>query len=997
MRNTVFIIISLFLFAGCSSFSAPPATNDTGYTEDANNSQGDTKADVSDTIFSGEDVLARDIQVKCTTDTDCQGVDMTTGPCQEWVCQEGKCVTEAVAKGTECTPRTPEGLDPGCIGGTCDEQGKCLLRIKDGTACDDKDSCTNNDVCSNGVCKGNAKACLDDGNDCTSEACDPATGKCTSTKLGKKNPCNDGNSCSKGDYCEDGKCISGQNDCACTTDDDCTQYDDGNLCNGVLKCKDNGNGKKVCRVDPTTVKTCDTSGDDQCYQTRCAPGTGKCTPVVLAGQACDDNDKCTHTDECLSNGTCKGTAVQCPDDGNDCTSGACDTATGECKTEKLTGTLCTLDDKCRINEKCVAGTCKGESKPCDDGNPCTSDSCDSGKGCINSVSEGKDCDDKNACTSGEKCQADGSCGGGSSTCECTIDADCLSHDTDLCDGIMKCRAQTDGTKKCVNDPSTAVTCDTSDDDDCNHTVCVPATGKCVAQEVAAGTYCDDHDVCTINTTCGNGTCRGGTLVKDCCHSDTDCNDGNVCTVDSCTVTTGKCIHDSRIKNIDKCGTSTDGISKVCWYGKCLTGNSKDISPFSFGKITNASFTGIGAYGTRRFATAARREENVDCHFVGSTFVCNPNGTWTDHGLVYEIKGANATAITDSGLNGQTGNMSKDSDGNYIFPTTAMSAPIADIAYNMVVGWKGAVGLLDFSKSTPKLDWTNAAATALSSLAPGKLASVWHGLWNDGKLFCGSYTHNYLITGTKGHDKFMALCKNTKKCSGDITNGCSCQRATWSCSSIKWDLNTSLVTTATGYSTAMDYAMFAFRGSEVSGMTVASGYTKWNNNFWESFAKVGRITNLSTTTLGSGATNAIGDLIQDVVAVTDRTGLLVTSHHWFWYNSNSKTPVINVTPRAGDDCRFYKAFEYDRQVLVVGVCTVVSGKPPYQLTSTVTDLYYADCAKRWPGAAKVKILTVISEFGTIKTTQGRAVSASNTDLTIVGGNQVDKINITAFLQ
>lgn len=53
-----------------------------------------------------------------------------------------------------------------------------------------------------------------------------------------------------------------------------------------------------------------------------------------------------------------------------------------------------------------------EGVDCDDGDPCTDDSCDdSARACFHAPVPGLSCDDGNACTTGDTCQADGSCAG----------------------------------------------------------------------------------------------------------------------------------------------------------------------------------------------------------------------------------------------------------------------------------------------------------------------------------------------------------------------------------------------------------------------------------------------------------------------------------------------------------------------------------------------------------------------------------------------------------
>jgi hypothetical protein len=160
---------------------------------------------------------------------------------------------------------------------------------------------------------------------------------------------------------------------------------------------------------------------------------------------------------------CNG-AASC-DDGNDCTSDVCKGKTG-CVHSPLDGTPCDADGSvCTTGDSCQAGVCTaGKTKDCDDQHPCTDDSCDKAKGCVNTPNSGA-CSDGNACTSGD------SCGGG----------------------------------KCVGQ---AVACD--DGNPCTVDGCSPQAG-CTAAAMADGTPCGAASTCkagacaAVAPVCGVGT------------------------------------------------------------------------------------------------------------------------------------------------------------------------------------------------------------------------------------------------------------------------------------------------------------------------------------------------------------------------------------------------------------------------------------------------------------------------------------------------------------
>jgi hypothetical protein len=120
-----------------------------------------------------------------------------------------------------------------------------------------------------------------------------------------------------------------------------------------------------------------------------------------------------------------------------------------------------------VNDHCSAGQCVGDAGlACDDHNPCTQDICLSPSGvCQNPIRTG-DCDDGNQCTQGDYCY-NGQCRPGS---------------------LRQC-----------NDGSS-----------CTYDYCDAAQGGCVFDSVRQnGASCDDDDGCTINDTCGGGTCNSG--------------------------------------------------------------------------------------------------------------------------------------------------------------------------------------------------------------------------------------------------------------------------------------------------------------------------------------------------------------------------------------------------------------------------------------------------------------------------------------------------------
>jgi len=156
------------------------------------------------------------------------------------VCNDGNaCTTDTCDTTTGCvfTP-IPCPLPDQChlLPGTCDPtSGVCSYPSKpNGTPCDDHNLCTKKDTCQAGICTGSKPIFCDDDDDhnpCTTDTCNPATGKCLHTTKSSGSSCN-------GDTCACGKCVGTPKNC-----------DDG----------------KPCTKDS------------------CNPGTGKCINTPIKG------------------------------------------------------------------------------------------------------------------------------------------------------------------------------------------------------------------------------------------------------------------------------------------------------------------------------------------------------------------------------------------------------------------------------------------------------------------------------------------------------------------------------------------------------------------------------------------------------------------------------------------------------------------------------------------------------------------------------------------
>ena len=458
--------------------------------------------------------------------------------------------------GALCKAGAAKGCDDkeSCTVDSCDKStGKCVFNGTPmaGAVCDaDGSVCTVGDACKAGKCAaGSAKKC-DDSNACTKDGCDTMKG-CVHADV--TTPCDDGDACTPVDTCKTGKCVPGKSVCLCKSDGDCV--DDGDMCNGVPKCVQQG-AATVCQIDLASAVTCDTSSDTACKKATCAPKSGKCG-VKLAGDgaSCEDGSYCTKSDACKSGSCASGTVVAC-NDGNVCTADTCDPTKG-CVFKVVDGQPCDADGSvCTQGDVCVGSSCApGKKLQCEDGTACAKISCDPTKGCVTTPLKGN-CDDGDPCTFGDVC-SNGSCSSGLNKCACKQDGDC-KDDGDLCNGVAMCDTSA-APYVCKVKPGSVVSCDTASDGLCKKTACVSGTGKCATTLAAVGVSCVDGDACTSGDACVAGACAAGKKLA--------CDDGNVCTADSCDKVKG-CVFKVVAGGAHACYS---GPAKTVGVGLCLAG------------------------------------------------------------------------------------------------------------------------------------------------------------------------------------------------------------------------------------------------------------------------------------------------------------------------------------------------------------------------------------------------------------------------------------------
>ena len=158
-----------------------------------------------------------------------------------------------------------------------------------------------------------------------------------------------------------------------------------------------------------------------------------------------------------------------------------------------------------IDNNCDDSTDEGVDSLCNDGNPCTDDTCGGQQGC-QYTNNADPCDDGFFCTESDICSG-GSCGGQAKSCD-----DGVGCTDDNCD---------EANDQCIN---------TADNANCDD-----------------GQWCNGAETCDPVNDCQSGTAP-------------DCSDGIACTDDSCDEVNDQCINTA---NNAKCGDDNTCTDDIC--------------------------------------------------------------------------------------------------------------------------------------------------------------------------------------------------------------------------------------------------------------------------------------------------------------------------------------------------------------------------------------------------------------------------------------------------
>jgi hypothetical protein len=247
---------------------------------------------------------------------------------------------------------------------------------------------------------------------------------------------------------------------------------------------------QVCAGGPCVPDTAQEGlvcGDDGDTCTDQVCRSGACATEIAVGRGCNDGDACTSGDVCQADGSCAGTSIVCPDDGNPCTDQVC--RAGSCNSVVVAGRACDDGNSCTTGDVCQAnGSCAGVPIICDDGEQCVNGNCQ--PICLELQAP---CTAHNQCCNGLCQDVPGGCGG---------------------EGVPQC---------CVG---SGVRCEETCDC-CGTNSCVG--GICCGN--LQGLPCDEQRVCCDGFQCLGGTCQPAT----CLHTGDICNfDNNECCQDQVT-------------------------------------------------------------------------------------------------------------------------------------------------------------------------------------------------------------------------------------------------------------------------------------------------------------------------------------------------------------------------------------------------------------------------------------------------------------------------------
>jgi hypothetical protein len=440
----------------------------------------------------------------CEADEDCapfEDGDLCNGGL---ICVETQCQIDPASVAPPCDT----ALNTDCRKMRCEPAtGACVLMAElDGSACEDGNACSVEDACSGGVClQGLMKDCTGASDDCNVGLCLPTDGTCIGYPTNEGGDCAGADLCAIEAVCAQGACLtSAEKDCddgeVCTGDvcdpasGDCVHElipnEDPEICDGIDNDCDGQTDEDLTYVDPD-------SGEPVALGLECV-GIGVCGPGAVEcaeggvttcstnpdGSAPEASDEvCNELDDDCDGAVDNGLSWLGVPVGEICDGvGACGAGVVECVVETLTPT-CSTNAKGSASEA-VDEVCNGLDDDCDGStdedlsvldSPCRFEGvCNLGNVDVTCLGEeGWGCD-YGAVPGWQADDEVGRCDGKDNDCDGETDEDypdkdlpCDGDDDDLCEqGTWSCAADGAG-YQCWGDVAAVEVCEGEQDEDCD--------------------------------------------------------------------------------------------------------------------------------------------------------------------------------------------------------------------------------------------------------------------------------------------------------------------------------------------------------------------------------------------------------------------------------------------------------------------------------------------------------------------------------------------------
>lgn len=546
----------------------------------------------------------RCVGVSCGAGSRCvAGACMPLGGCQP------ACAATETCVGTTCYPNA-------CAAQTCSAGQVCVgLQCTD-TRCVGVTCSTAGEVCNAGTC---ARGCfiagsfitegtVDPANPCA--VCDPSSDVTTWSPRAMSTACtDDGNACT---------------DDVCDTSATCVHLEraDDSSCGAVKFCL-SGVCLQGCSIAATDVPDGKLNPNNECQRCVATTSTSAWTSEPNGLSCTDDGNPCT-TDAC-NLGACGHDAVA---DGTVCgTSQAC--VAGQCVTGCTigneffpNGTINPSND-CQVCNAAALATgwsARNNGTACaDDGNSCTTDTCTTGACVHTNLPNGA------MCAGAQICNA-GSCGAGCNIAN-VFYANGTTNPANPCQSCQSAVSTTAWSPK-----SNGTTC-TSDNNPCTLDQCNAGTCAHPPDAAKVGTACTGTNFCSGTTRHYNFQCNASGVCASAstqaCPTASNCQTGGGCSAGACVALsnkaqgtacsgvtngmccTGTCVNRGQDPNCGICGLNCGGFG-------CAPAVGNTAYFVCDGVSANASCT--ANYGSA--ATAFNNQCNCQC---ASGTSCSPGG------------------------------------------------------------------------------------------------------------------------------------------------------------------------------------------------------------------------------------------------------------------------------------------------------------------------------------------------------------------------------------